>query len=168
MYPAISSYLVCTDCTSIANFSGTWTYSSFKIWSVQMPLHTIIEIQMGVTGIQEKRYKLMETQSMSFEPDLQMNGSLCRFLCFQFRLVSSFFSFFTFFFVDVFFFFFFFFPDVFTLSQPLRIWDLISYWRIDLDTWNVGSIRDSLRLILKSNRGVRCTKLDNVKCNTGF
>lgn len=27
---------------------------------VQMPLHTIIEIQMGVTGVQEKRYKLME------------------------------------------------------------------------------------------------------------
>jgi hypothetical protein len=30
---------------------------------MQMPLHTIIEIQMGVTGVQEKRYKLMETQS---------------------------------------------------------------------------------------------------------
>jgi hypothetical protein len=29
---------------------------------MQMPLHAIIEIQMGVTGVQEKRYKLMETQ----------------------------------------------------------------------------------------------------------
>ncbi|KAG6552608.1 hypothetical protein Mapa_005808 [Marchantia paleacea] len=27
---------------------------------IEMPLHTIIEIQMGVTGVQEKRYKLME------------------------------------------------------------------------------------------------------------
>lgn len=26
----------------------------------QVPLHTIIEIQMGVTGVQEKRYKLMD------------------------------------------------------------------------------------------------------------
>ncbi|KAK4412467.1 6-phosphofructo-2-kinase/fructose-2,6-bisphosphatase [Sesamum alatum] len=26
---------------------------------IEMPLHTIIEIQMGVTGVQEKRYKLM-------------------------------------------------------------------------------------------------------------
>ncbi len=33
---------------------------------MQMPLHTIIEIQMGVTGVQEKRYKLMETQSEHF------------------------------------------------------------------------------------------------------
>jgi hypothetical protein len=40
---------------------------------MQMPLHTIIEIQMGVTGVQEKRYKLMETQSenlFSFSPSL--------------------------------------------------------------------------------------------------
>jgi hypothetical protein len=27
---------------------------------MQVPLHTIIEIQMGVTGLQEKRYKLMD------------------------------------------------------------------------------------------------------------
>ncbi|CAH1446970.1 unnamed protein product [Lactuca virosa] len=27
---------------------------------MEMPLHTIIEIQMGVTGVQEKRYKLMD------------------------------------------------------------------------------------------------------------
>lgn len=27
---------------------------------LQMPLHTIIEIQMGVSGVQEKRYKLMD------------------------------------------------------------------------------------------------------------
>ncbi|CAM6124564.1 unnamed protein product [Calypogeia fissa] len=27
---------------------------------IEMPLHTIIEIQMGVAGVQEKRYKLME------------------------------------------------------------------------------------------------------------
>ncbi|CAM6041468.1 unnamed protein product [Sphagnum compactum] len=27
---------------------------------IEVPLHTIIEIQMGVTGVQEKRYKLME------------------------------------------------------------------------------------------------------------
>ncbi|CAK8565957.1 unnamed protein product [Lathyrus sativus] len=27
---------------------------------IEMPLHTIIEIQMGVTGVQEKRYKLMD------------------------------------------------------------------------------------------------------------
>lgn len=26
---------------------------------IETPLHTIIEIQMGVTGVQEKRYKLM-------------------------------------------------------------------------------------------------------------
>jgi len=25
-----------------------------------MPLHTIIEIQMGVLGVEEKRYKLMD------------------------------------------------------------------------------------------------------------
>jgi hypothetical protein len=40
---------------------------------MQMPLHTIIEIQMGVTGVQEKRYKLMETQSenlLFFSPSL--------------------------------------------------------------------------------------------------
>jgi 6-phosphofructo-2-kinase/fructose-2,6-biphosphatase len=35
-------------------------------WNAQMPLHTIIQIQMGVTGVQEKRYKLMETQSKSY------------------------------------------------------------------------------------------------------
>lgn len=33
---------------------------------IEMPLHTIIEIQMGVTGVQEKRYKLMETQSTKY------------------------------------------------------------------------------------------------------
>ncbi|KAH9574664.1 hypothetical protein CY35_01G070400 [Sphagnum magellanicum] len=33
---------------------------------IEMPLHTIIEIQMGVTGVQEKRYKLMETQSTMY------------------------------------------------------------------------------------------------------
>ncbi|KAG6488806.1 hypothetical protein ZIOFF_050057 [Zingiber officinale] len=27
---------------------------------IEVPLHTIIEIQMGVTGVQEKRYKLMD------------------------------------------------------------------------------------------------------------
>ena len=27
---------------------------------LQIPLHTIIEIQMGVAGVQEKRYKLMD------------------------------------------------------------------------------------------------------------
>ncbi|EYU45715.1 hypothetical protein MIMGU_mgv1a001851mg [Erythranthe guttata] len=30
-----------------------------EIPHIEMPLHTIIEIQMGVTGLQEKRYKLM-------------------------------------------------------------------------------------------------------------
>lgn len=30
---------------------------------MQVPLHTIIEIQMGVAGMQEKRYKLMETST---------------------------------------------------------------------------------------------------------
>ncbi|EPS62494.1 hypothetical protein M569_12296, partial [Genlisea aurea] len=30
-----------------------------EIPHIEVPLHTIIEIQMGVTGIQEKRYKLM-------------------------------------------------------------------------------------------------------------
>eukprot|EP00250_Pteridium_aquilinum_P003120 c13451_g1_i1 orf=429-2735(-) len=30
---------------------------------IEVPLHTIIEIQMGVTGVQEKRYKLMDTSS---------------------------------------------------------------------------------------------------------
>jgi 6-phosphofructo-2-kinase/fructose-2,6-biphosphatase len=27
---------------------------------LQIPLHTIIEIKMGVTGVEEKRYKLMD------------------------------------------------------------------------------------------------------------
>ncbi|KAK2988784.1 hypothetical protein RJ640_025943 [Escallonia rubra] len=31
-----------------------------EIPHIEMPLHTIIEIQMGVTGVQEKRYKLMD------------------------------------------------------------------------------------------------------------
>lgn len=31
-----------------------------EIPHLEMPLHTIIEIQMGVTGVQEKRYKLMD------------------------------------------------------------------------------------------------------------
>ncbi|KAL4558386.1 hypothetical protein LXL04_036585 [Taraxacum kok-saghyz] len=31
-----------------------------EIPQMEMPLHTIIEIQMGVTGVQEKRYKLMD------------------------------------------------------------------------------------------------------------
>ncbi|XP_043725023.1 6-phosphofructo-2-kinase/fructose-2,6-bisphosphatase-like isoform X2 [Telopea speciosissima] len=31
-----------------------------EIPNIEMPLHTIIEIQMGVTGVQEKRYKLMD------------------------------------------------------------------------------------------------------------
>lgn len=30
---------------------------------IEVPLHTIIEIQMGVTGVQEKRYKLMDSTS---------------------------------------------------------------------------------------------------------
>ncbi|GAB2241878.1 hypothetical protein Droror1_Dr00018653 [Drosera rotundifolia] len=30
---------------------------------IEVPLHTIIEIQMGVTGVQEKRYKLMNWSS---------------------------------------------------------------------------------------------------------
>ncbi|XP_010542668.1 PREDICTED: 6-phosphofructo-2-kinase/fructose-2,6-bisphosphatase-like [Tarenaya hassleriana] len=31
-----------------------------EITHIEMPLHTIIEIQMGVSGVQEKRYKLMD------------------------------------------------------------------------------------------------------------
>ncbi|KAK9689608.1 hypothetical protein RND81_09G071100 [Saponaria officinalis] len=31
-----------------------------EIPNIEVPLHTIIEIQMGVTGVQEKRYKLMD------------------------------------------------------------------------------------------------------------
>uniref|UniRef100_A0A7N0TTZ8 Uncharacterized protein n=1 Tax=Kalanchoe fedtschenkoi TaxID=63787 RepID=A0A7N0TTZ8_KALFE len=31
-----------------------------EIPHIEVPLHTIIEIQMGVTGVQEKRYKLMD------------------------------------------------------------------------------------------------------------
>ncbi|KAG0478607.1 hypothetical protein HPP92_013326 [Vanilla planifolia] len=31
-----------------------------EIADIEVPLHTIIEIQMGVTGVQEKRYKLMD------------------------------------------------------------------------------------------------------------
>ncbi|XP_020585795.1 6-phosphofructo-2-kinase/fructose-2,6-bisphosphatase [Phalaenopsis equestris] len=31
-----------------------------EIPQIEVPLHTIIEIQMGVTGVQEKRYKLMD------------------------------------------------------------------------------------------------------------
>ncbi|XP_010089515.2 6-phosphofructo-2-kinase/fructose-2,6-bisphosphatase [Morus notabilis] len=31
-----------------------------EIPHIEIPLHTIIEIQMGVTGVQEKRYKLMD------------------------------------------------------------------------------------------------------------
>ncbi|MCO5575774.1 hypothetical protein L7F22_029579 [Adiantum nelumboides] len=34
-----------------------------EIPHIEVPLHTIIEIQMGVTGVQEKRYKLMDTSS---------------------------------------------------------------------------------------------------------
>lgn len=34
-----------------------------EIPHIEVPLHTIIEIQMGVTGVQEKRYKLMDTTS---------------------------------------------------------------------------------------------------------
>ncbi|KAH7420645.1 hypothetical protein KP509_13G015600 [Ceratopteris richardii] len=34
-----------------------------EIPHLEVPLHTIIEIQMGVTGVQEKRYKLMDTSS---------------------------------------------------------------------------------------------------------
>ncbi|KAM0044708.1 putative 6-phosphofructo-2-kinase, Fructose-2,6-bisphosphate 2-phosphatase [Helianthus debilis subsp. tardiflorus] len=34
--------------------------SLHEIPHIVMPLHTIIEIQMGVTGVQEKRYKLMD------------------------------------------------------------------------------------------------------------
>jgi len=52
-------------------------------WYAQMPLHTIIEIQMGVTGVQEKRYKLMETQSMSMS-HLKLNCSSNIFPSFPF------------------------------------------------------------------------------------
>ncbi|KAL6607782.1 hypothetical protein ACP70R_040845 [Stipagrostis hirtigluma subsp. patula] len=31
-----------------------------EVPDIEMPLHTIIEIQMGVTGVEEKRYKLMD------------------------------------------------------------------------------------------------------------
>lgn len=31
-----------------------------EVPEIEMPLHTIIEIQMGVTGVEEKRYKLMD------------------------------------------------------------------------------------------------------------
>lgn len=34
--------------------------SLILIFFFQIPLHTIIEIQMGVIGVQEKRYKLMD------------------------------------------------------------------------------------------------------------
>lgn len=65
---------------------STYITNSFTIRFAQMPLHTIIEIQMGVTGVQEKRYKLMETQSTSREPDLMINSflftsSYCAFRC---------------------------------------------------------------------------------------
>ncbi|KAK3140640.1 hypothetical protein QOZ80_5AG0403680 [Eleusine coracana subsp. coracana] len=33
-----------------------------EVPDIEMPLHTIIEIQMGVTGVEEKRYKLMEDE----------------------------------------------------------------------------------------------------------
>lgn len=36
-----------------------WNATHLFFRNMQMPLHTIIEIQMGVTGVQEKRYKLM-------------------------------------------------------------------------------------------------------------
>lgn len=38
-----------------------------------MPLHTIIEIQMGVTGVQEKRYKLMDWWCIASEGDSEMD-----------------------------------------------------------------------------------------------
>jgi len=31
-----------------------------EVPNIEIPLHTIIEIQMGVAGVQEKRYKLMD------------------------------------------------------------------------------------------------------------
>ncbi|KAL8150920.1 hypothetical protein V2J09_020728 [Rumex salicifolius] len=34
-----------------------------EIPHIEIPLHTIIEIQMGVSGLQEKRYKLMDSES---------------------------------------------------------------------------------------------------------
>jgi len=33
-----------------------------EVPDMEMPLHTIIEIQMGVTGVEEKRYKLMDAK----------------------------------------------------------------------------------------------------------
>ena len=55
-------------------------YNSFMTWNAQMPLHTIIEIQMGVTGVQEKRYKLMETQwSKSYELSYCIQAVATRF-----------------------------------------------------------------------------------------
>jgi len=45
---------------NIAHMSWVWFLRLEAIYWMQVPLHTIIEIQMGVTGMQEKRYKLME------------------------------------------------------------------------------------------------------------
>ncbi|CAM0957574.1 unnamed protein product [Alopecurus aequalis] len=36
-----------------------------EVPDMEMPLHTIIEIQMGVTGVEEKRYKLMDSPKHS-------------------------------------------------------------------------------------------------------
>lgn len=38
-----------------------------EVFNFQVPLHTIIEIQMGVTGVQEKRYKLMDWDWVCFK-----------------------------------------------------------------------------------------------------
>ncbi|KAH8949050.1 hypothetical protein BDL97_10G009900 [Sphagnum fallax] len=54
---------------------------------IEMPLHTIIEIQMGVTGVQEKGYKLMETQSQYFSTKILSGFSLQN--CSRFYLYLS-------------------------------------------------------------------------------
>lgn len=43
-----------------ADFLLTHSNRGVLKFNFQVPLHTIIEIQMGVTGVQEKRYKLMD------------------------------------------------------------------------------------------------------------
>jgi hypothetical protein len=67
---------------------GVQKCASFAIFDcMQMPLHTIIEIQMGVTGVQEKGYKLMETQSQYFSTKILSGFSLQN--CSRFYLYLS-------------------------------------------------------------------------------
>lgn len=75
---------VCCSCHVCTNVG--WFLTRFYVHGVfyvcvtgllQMPLHTVIEIQMGVSGVQEKRYRLMDTSSLRsmLQSDKSLNSS---------------------------------------------------------------------------------------------